>query len=219
MLSQTEENYLKAIYKLYEKDNSAVSTNSISKSMHTSAASVTDMIKRLSKKSLIHYIKHRGVTLTEKGNTISTNLVRRHRLWEVFLTDKLNFKWDEVHDIAEQLEHIQSDELILRLEEYLGHPRFDPHGDPIPDVDGNFAFRKQFPLNELAVGEKGILVGVQEHSTQFLQFLDQIKLKLGVEIEVLKKFDYDDSVIIKLQETAHTLSLKVSKNLFFQIKN
>lgn len=219
MLSQTEENYLKAIFKLFEKEQAAVSTNAISKQMQTSAASVTDMIKRFSKKELVNYIKHRGVTLTDNGKKIATSLIRKHRLWEVFLTDKLNFSWDEVHDIAEQLEHIQSDELIQRLDKYLGFPKYDPHGDPIPDKEGNFTFRKQIPLNELEIGQKGILVGVQEHSSPFLKYLDQINLKLGAEIEVKEKFDYDDSIVIMLDGSIQTLSIKVSSNLFFQVKN
>ena len=130
-ISHTEENYLKAIFKISERDGKPASTNAISSEMNTSAASVTDMIKRLSDKTLIHYERYRGVTLTKRGEQIATHLIRKHRLWEVFLVDKLHFSWDEVHEIAEQLEHIKSQRLVERLDEYLAFPKFDPHGDPL----------------------------------------------------------------------------------------
>lgn len=217
MISYTEENYLKAIFKLSEKDNKSASTNAISKEMNTSAASVTDMLKRLADKNLINYEKYKGVTLTKKGNTLATNLIRRHRLWEVFLLEQLDFSWDEVHDIAEQLEHIKSDELIERLDRFLEHPKFDPHGDPIPDADGNFTYRKQVLLSSLNEKEKGIIVGVNEHSSSFLQYLDRHNLNLGASINVMEHFDYDSSKRIQLNgETEHILSSKVCQNLFIQ---
>jgi DtxR family Mn-dependent transcriptional regulator len=217
MISPTEENYLKAIFKLSEKDNTSASTNAISKEMSTSAASVTDMLKRLADKNLINYEKYKGVTLTEQGNTIATNLVRRHRLWEVFLLQQLDFSWDEVHDIAEQLEHIKSDELIERLDRFLEYPKFDPHGDPIPDADGNFTYRKQILLSDLKDNEKGIIVGVNEHTPTFLQYLDKHNLILGATIFVLEHFEYDNSKKINLNgQTDHILSSKVCKNLFIQ---
>jgi len=217
MISHTEENYLKAIFKISEKDNSLASTNAISKEMNTSAASVTDMLKRLSEKNLINYEKYKGVTLTKKGNTLATNLIRRHRLWEVFLLEQLDFSWDEVHDIAEQLEHIKSDQLIERLDSFLKHPKFDPHGDPIPDADGNFTYRKQVLLSNLNENEAGVVVGVNEHSSSFLQYLDRQKLNLGATIKVLEHFDYDSSKRVKLNgKSEHILSTKVCQNLFIQ---
>ncbi|MFT4761417.1 MAG: DtxR family Mn-dependent transcriptional regulator [Paraglaciecola sp.] len=219
MVSQTEENYLKAIFKTCEKTEKSASTNAIAKEMQTSAASVTDMVKRLSEKKLIAYEKYKGVTLTIAGNKIATNLVRKHRLWEVFLVDKLNFSWDEVHEIAEQLEHIQSSELVKRLDQFLGIPKFDPHGDPIPDADGNFTFRKQVLLSELPLETEGVVVGVQEHSTQFLQYLDKMNLGLGATIKVIEKFEYDESLKVEInQQTTFVLSNKVSQNLFVQEK-
>ena len=146
MPSNTIENYLKAIYKISEKEQKTVSTSAISNEMNTTSASVTDMLKRLSYKELINYKKYRGVTLTKEGNRIATNLIRKHRLWEVFLLKHLNFRWHEVHDIAEELEHIDSDDLIERLDGFLGHPKFDPHGDPIPNKDGKITLRSQIPL-------------------------------------------------------------------------
>ena len=217
IVSHTEENYLKAIFKISEKEGKPASTNAISTEIQTSAASVTDMVKRLSEKGLINYEKYKGVTLTDKGNRLATGLIRKHRLWEVFLVNNLDFSWDEVHEIAEQLEHIKSDELVERLDEFLGKPKFDPHGDPIPDADGNFAFRKQILLAEMEPGDRGVVVGVQDHSTSFLQYLDRLDLILGVNLEVLERFEYDESVKILLkEEKEQILSKKVSQNLFVQ---
>jgi len=215
--SQTEENYLKAIFKLSEREDKPASTNAIAAEMSTSAASVTDMLRRLAEKALIHYEKYRGVSLTEKGNKLATHLIRKHRLWEVFLLEKLRFSWDEVHDIAEQLEHIQSAELVERLDEYLEHPKFDPHGDPIPDAEGNFTFRKQVLLSSLLPEEGGVIVGVHDHSPAFLQYLDRIGVKLGVHIQLTERFDYDESLKVLLENTTEqVLSKKVSQNLFIQ---
>ncbi|MCH2082273.1 MAG: metal-dependent transcriptional regulator [Saprospiraceae bacterium] len=215
--SQTEENYLKAIFKICERKGKAASTNAISNAMNTSAASVTDMIKRLEKKEFIHYERYKGVTLTETGNDIATSLIRKHRLWEVFLVEKLDFSWDEVHEIAEQLEHIRSPKLVERLEHFLSYPKFDPHGDPIPDEQGRFTYRKQILLTKLKKGDKGVIVGVYEHSPAFLQFLDQLGLVLGASVEILEKYDFDESlrVIINGQKE-WTISKKVSQNLFLQ---
>lgn len=214
-ISATEENYLKAIYKISEKESGVASNKAISAMMDTSAASVTDMIRRLADKNLIHYEKHKGVTLTKQGNKIATSLIRRHRLWEVFLLEKLHFSWDEIHPIAEELEHIGAEKLTNRLEEFLGYPKFDPHGDPIPDADGNIMVRQQALLSDLVVSEKGVLVGVQEHSAAFLQYLDRLGLNLGTTIELLEKFEYDESVSVRLNDkTEQILSDKVSQNLF-----
>lgn len=217
-ISQTEENYLKAIFKISEKTGSNASTNAIAQAMDTSAASVTDMIKRLSEKALINYEKYKGATLSDAGQKIATSLIRKHRLWEVFLVEQLQFSWDEVHEIAEQLEHIKSDELVRRLDDFLAHPKFDPHGDPIPDADGNFTFRKQVLLMDLGVGAEGIVVGVQDTSPQFLQYLDQMKLVLGVEVKLLERFDYDESVQVQVGQKNQllTLSKKVCQNIYIQ---
>ncbi len=216
-LSQTEENYLKAIFKICERSEGKATTNAIANELATSAASVTDMLKRLADKGLIHYEKWRGVALTEAGNRLATSLIRKHRLWEVFLVEKLHFSWSEVHEIAEQLEHIRSPELVERLDRFLGHPRFDPHGDPIPDADGVFASRKQVLLAELKAGERGVVVGVQDHSVSFLEFLERMKLTLGSTVEVLEIFEYDSSVRALVGEAEErVLSEKVTQNLFVQ---
>lgn len=216
-ISQTEENYLKAIYKISEQSGAKASTNAIAADMNTSAASVTDMIKRLNEKSLVLYESRRGVSLTAEGLRIATELIRKHRLWEVFLVEKLRFSWDEVHDIAEQLEHIKSEELVKRLDTYLAYPKFDPHGDPIPDADGNFTFRKQAPLAESKVGDKVIVVGVQDHAPTFLQYLDRLQLGLGAQLEILDYHEYDGSMKVRLKNKGEeTLSRKVSEHLLVQ---
>lgn len=212
--SYTEENYLKAIYKLQEKHQSEVSTNDISKEMNTKAATVTDMLKRLSEKSLIHYQKYQGVSLTEAGTKIAVNIIRKHRLWETFLVNKLKFKWDEVHDIAEQMEHIASEELVEKLNEYLGSPQYDPHGDPIPSKKGIFSSKKMDVLYEMPVGFIGNISGVSEHSTSFLKHLEKIGVGLGVKITVKEKNEYDNSIWISIENKESVfISKEVAKNL------
>jgi len=220
MISPTEENYLKAIFKICEKSDKAASTNAVSAELDTKAASVTDMLKRLAEKGLINYAKYRGVTLTGEGLILATQLIRKHRLWEVFLLEKLDFSWDEVHEIAEQLEHIQSKELVERLDNFLGNPKHDPHGDPIPDADGKFTYRKQILLSELRVGEEGVVVGVNEHSSPFLKYLDQMELVLGAKVKMIERFEYDESSKLFLNNEKEVLvSAKVSQHIFVQQKD
>ncbi len=218
MISSTEENYLKAIFKIAENEKDNASTNSIAKHLATSPASVTDMLKKLSRKELINYKKYKGVTLTQAGSKIATKLIRRHRLWEVFLVNKLKFSWDKVHEIAEELEHIPYDELINRLDIYLGQPKFDPHGDPIPNAAGKFTLRNQVLLSDLRVLETGIVIGVKEHDAPFLQYLTSLSIKLGTEVKLMDKIEFDQSMKIEIdqKETIH-LSEKVSNNLLIKL--
>jgi DtxR family Mn-dependent transcriptional regulator len=217
-ITQAEENYLKAIFKIEEKESRPALTNAIAAIMQTTAASVTDMLKRLSDKQLITYEKYRGVQLTEAGSRVATALIRKHRLWEVFLVEKLGFAWDEVHELAEQLEHVQGADLVTRLDSFLGYPRFDPHGDPIPDAEGRWTFRPQALLATFQPGDRGVITGVDDHSATFLQYLDQLGLTLGVSVELLERFPYDHSVRIRAGEKAEMiLSDKVTQNLFVKI--
>jgi DtxR family Mn-dependent transcriptional regulator len=217
-ITQAEENYLKAIFKIEEKEAKPVLTNAIATSMKTTAASVTDMLKRLSDKQLITYEKYRGVQLTEEGNRLATSLIRKHRLWEVFLVEKLGFAWDEVHELAEQLEHVHGNDLVKRLDTFLGHPKFDPHGDPIPDAEGRWTFRPQALLATLQPGNRGIVTGVDDHSATFLQYLDQLGLTLGAELELLERIPYDQSVRVRASDGREfVLSEKVTQNLFVKI--
>lgn len=211
--SFTEENYLKAIFHLSPKETGSINTNAIADALKTKAASVTDMLKKLSDKNLINYIKYQGVTLTDKGRQTAIQIIRKHRLWEVFLVDKLNFKWDEVHDLAEDLEHINSTKLINSLEAFLGYPKFDPHGDPIPDIDGVLKEPALAPISKMFVDQKGVISGVREHSSVFLNYLEKAGLVLGKEILVKETIEFDGSVIIEIDHRLLTISREVAKNL------
>lgn len=216
-LSTTEENYLKAIFKISEKAQKSASTNSIAKHLNTSAASVTDMLKRLAEKKHINYEKYKGVTLTNEGSKMATLLIRKHRLWEVFLVKKLRFTWDQVHDIAEQLEHIQSKELIMRLDAFLDYPKFDPHGDPIPNADGKFTIRSQTPLSEMHQGQIGSLVGVKEHNSEFLQYLNSLNVKLGTIISIIETIPFDRSMRVEIDNKREILiTATVAQNLLIK---
>jgi len=215
MISSTEENYLKAIFELSDKMEGAIPTNAIASIMNTSAASVTDMLKRLTEKGYTLYEKYKGVRLSPSGEKVATQLIRKQRLWETFMVEKLNFSWDEVHPVAEQLEHIQSEQLIDRLDNFLGNPKFDPHGDPIPDKEGNFTYRRQIPLNELDLNQSAVVVGVGEHSPAFLQFIERLDLVLGVELSIKERYTYDGSLLIVINgKDEKVISQKVSQNLY-----
>lgn len=216
--TRTEENYLKAIYSIRLKNEGGVSTNSIANRLDTKASSVTDMLKKLAAKNLVVYEKYKGVELTSSGEKIAIDIIRNHRLWEVFLVDKLQFKWDEVHELAEQLEHIKSLKLINNLESFLNFPKFDPHGDPIPDRDGNIPKREESKLlTELSAGEKGMMIGVKNSDIDFLQYLEEHNLTLGTTVEVEKVFQFDLSRTISCESNSITLSEQVCKNIVVKI--
>lgn len=213
----SEENYLKTIYHLTTVSESEVSTNAIAEKMETKASSVTDMLKKLAEKDLVFYKKYQGVSLTEKGQLAAKMIVRKHRLWEVFLVEKLDFSWDEVHDIAEQLEHIKSEKLINRLDDFLGNPTEDPHGDPIPDSNGSYVKVEKQLLSELAENQSGICVGVKDTSSEFLQYLDKQSIALGSNIKCISKEIFDASLKIKVNEKELTISNKIAANLFVKL--
>lgn len=215
--SYTEENYLKAIYHLYNQLNQTVSTNAISDSLNTKAASVTDMLKKLSEKGLINYAKYQGVTLTDLGKEKAIYIVRKHRLWEVFLVEKLHFKWDEVHEIAEELEHINSEMLVNRLDKFLEFPKTDPHGDPIPDKNGVLKSQVLTPVSKLKSGENGIISGVKEHSKDFLKYLEKAGLLLGERLKVIDIIDFDGSIVIEINNHEQMISKEVAKNLLIAL--
>ncbi len=214
-LSFSEENYLKAIYKLKESGIHKVTTNGISSAVSTSPASVTDMIQKLAEKKLVNYEPYQGVSLTPQGKKSAIGVIRKHRLWELFLVEKLGYSWDEVHDIAEQLEHIQSESLVKRLYSFLGKPKWDPHGDPIPDENGNFHSRKNIPLNVANLNEKLIISGVVDHRPDFLQYLDKNDLSLGKKIIIREVTAYDSSMTIQVNGSKITrhISAEVAKNI------
>jgi DtxR family Mn-dependent transcriptional regulator len=212
----SEENYLKGIYHLTVVSNSEVSTNAIAEMMDTKASSVTDMLKKLAEKDLVNYVKYRGVSLTERGKLAAKMIVRKHRLWEVFLVEKLDFSWDEVHEIAEQLEHIKSEKLINKLDDFLGNPTEDPHGDPIPNAEGQILKIDKQLLSELAENQKGICVGVKDTSSEFLKYLDKQGIALGSIIEVVSKESFDLSVKIKVDDESLSISNKIASNLYIK---
>ena len=218
-LSQSEENYIKAIYSLQEKNKGSISTNDLAEKMDTKASSVTDMVKRLADKKLITYVKYQGCALTKEGVKTALKTIRKHRLWETFLVEKLKFGWDEVHDIAEQLEHVQSQKLTNQLDEFLNFPKYDPHGDPIPDKEGDFVKREEtVKLNELPLNKKAIVIGVSDGSPSFLRYLDSHKITLGTTIEVLEIFEFDESRKVAVSGTTLNLSTAATSKLTVQLK-
>lgn len=216
MFSDSEENYLKAIFHLERFSQEGVSTNAIAEQMQTKASSVTDMLKKLSDKKLVNYVKYQGVTLTNEGKKTAAKIIRKHRLWEVFLVEKLDFNWDEVHEVAEQLEHIDSDKLVDRLDKHLNFPKFDPHGDPIPSKDGTFPVRDKVLLSTLNAGDSGVCVGVKDTSTSFLKFLDKNGIALGRKISIVEKEDFDDSFKIKIGNETLMISNQIASNLYLK---
>jgi DtxR family Mn-dependent transcriptional regulator len=195
-----------------------VNTNAIAGMLVTKASSVTDMLKKLADKDLVSYQKYQGVTLTESGLLSAKMIVRKHRLWEVFLVEKLNFSWDEVHEIAEELEHIQSEKLINKLDEFLDFPTFDPHGDPIPDKNGSVKKVDKLLLSEAKIGQDYQCVGVKDTSVSFLQFLDKQKISLGSKIKIISKEDFDASQTIQLNTRTLVISNKIADNIFIKIQ-
>jgi len=212
-LTYAEENYLKAIVKLASPANKNVNTNALAAHLETTAPSVTDMLKKLSDKHLVAYERYQGASLTEEGHRLATNLVRKHRLWEVFLNQSLGMSWDEVHEIAEELEHIQSDRLIDALDKFLGNPKFDPHGDPIPSALGKYTMRTQVPLSDLGVGQAGIIIGVKDDSSNFLKHLSGKGINLGKSIIVLTHDAYDQAMSISVDERRTDITRQVAKNI------
>jgi DtxR family Mn-dependent transcriptional regulator len=214
MITLSEENYLKAIYHLETGEGRAVSTNAIAEKIESKASSVTDMIKKLADKDFVNYKKYQGVSLTKKGRHTAINIIRKHRLWEVFLVDKLNFSWDEVHDVAEQLEHIKSPKLIDELDAFLEFPTHDPHGDPIPDKNGVISKSDKIKLSKAETNTHCKFVGVNDSSSDFLKYLDKHHIALGCEIKVLGKESFDESMTILIEDKTLNISKTVSNNLF-----
>lgn len=210
----TEENYIKAIYHL-QHSMDKVSTTLLSAEMNTKPASVTDMLKKLRTKRIVHYQRYKGFSLTDSGNKTALVVIRKHRLWEYFLVNKLGFEWDEVHHVAEELEHITSSELVVRLDNFLGNPAFDPHGDPIPDQKGKIRAIKQANLSSLPLKKTASVSSVKNQSPEMLDLLKHFRIGIGTRIRVNKKFDFDGSVEIKIEKLPATIiSKQVAQNVF-----
>lgn len=217
-MTRSEENYIKIIFHLGRKGTKEVATNSIAELMETKPSSVTDMVKRLSEKDLVNYRPYQGVSLTPIGNKMALGIIRKHRLWEVFLVEKLDFTWDEVHDVAEQLEHIKSDKLIDSLDRLLGFPEFDPHGDPIPDKNGKYKERDRLLLSDVPICTTGICVGVRDSSATFLKFLDKYNIALGNRLQVLEIEEFDGSLLIDINGAKMQISHQIASNLYIKIE-
>lgn len=213
-MTLSEENYLKAIYSLQIEYPSGVSTNAIAEHLETKPASATDMIKKLNDKNLVHYKPYQGVLLNEDGEKHALKIIRKHRLWETFLVEKLNFGWDEVHEVAEELEHITSEKLIAELDLFLGEPKYDPHGDPIPDSDGKLPETAKLKLSKLKKGNTGTCIGVNDTSSSFLKYLAKQKIELGTSIEVLHLESFDQSMTIKVDDRELLLSHIATENIY-----
>jgi len=213
MFTSSEENYLKAIYHLSSLTEKGVSTNAIAKKLDTKASSVTDMVKKLADKNVLIYQKYQGVNLTIEGKKIAAVIIRKHRLWEVFLVEKLNFNWDEVHDVAEQLEHIKSPKLIDEIDALLGFPTVDPHGDPIPNKEGDITIRKKVKLSALKENEETVLLAVKDSSDNFLRYLNKKKIAIGNTIKVINIEPFDNSVLVQINDIELLITNEVAENL------
>ena len=217
-ISFTEENYLKVIHRLSEATSEDISTNAVAELMQTKAASVTDMLRKLADKGWVNYQKYQGVRLSAEGEKIALSIVRKHRLWEVFLVDKMGFNWDEVHEIAEQLEHIESDQLINKLDEYLGFPKTDPHGDPIPNKEGILPELAYSHLSDIKATKTCKLMGVAQDSAVFLQLLTKLNLSLGAKLDIQEINEFDRSIFVSINDAAPIfISHEVAKNILVKI--
>ncbi|MEO6610780.1 MAG: metal-dependent transcriptional regulator [Chitinophagaceae bacterium] len=212
--STSEENYIKAIFHLQKQDDT-VTTNELANELKTKPASVTDMMKKLKIKKLLHYQPYQGFRLSTDGNKVALGIIRRHRLWEYFLAEKLKFTWDEVHEVAEDLEHVTNKKLIDKLDEFLGFPRVDPHGDPIPDANGRIEISKKIGLPELPLNTPAVVSSVSDQSSEILELLQHKKIAIGTRLEVKKKFDFDHSMEVRIgRQPAFTISRELAENIF-----
>lgn len=216
-LSVAEENYIKAIYHL-QSEKEVVATNELAAELHSSAASITDMLKKLKAKKLLHYERYQGFQLTAEAKKMALSIIRKHRLWEYFLVEKLQFGWDEVHEVAEELEHIRSKKLVDKLDAFLNYPKFDPHGDPIPDVNGKITTQVQINLIDLPLNTLAEVSSVGSQSSELLELLKHKKIGIGAKLEVKKKFSFDHSIELKIKnQPSITISQQLAQALFVKI--
>lgn len=220
MLSFTEENYLKSLLKIsFESGKKEVGTNELAVALNVKPATANDMLKKLKEKGLVDYEKYGKITLTKQGKKNAVDVLRKHRLWETFLYEKLEFSWDEVHEVAEQLEHIQSPKLVDKLDKFLDYPEFDPHGDPIPNQKGELKVQFKKTLSGVAVGDSCKMVAVKDNSSSFLQYVVKVGLGINNEITVLSKQEYDEITVIEVNGVRSSVSQKFAENIFVVCKN
>jgi len=214
MQTHSEENYLKTIYKLSKLNGKKVSLKSIAESLGNNPASAIDMLKKLTDKKLIKYEKTNGAKLTDEGSSLALQVIRKHRLWEVFLKDKLEYSWAEVHEIAEQLEHIKHHDLANRLDKFLGFPVYDPHGDPIPNSEGKLPDFSKKTLAEVDLNIGCRLVAVKDTSIAFLHYLQKLNIAIGTKLKVIEKMEFDGTVMIEIDNNHKTsVSKKFAESL------
>mgnify|MGYP006279997081 FL=1 len=215
MLSRSEENYLKTIYNLSDEGSRPVTTNELAVRMNTKPASITDMMKKLSAKKLIDYAPYYGANITRQGTSDALEIIRKHRLWETFLVEKLGFQWDEVHEVAEQLEHVQSRSLIDKLDQFLGYPSADPHGQSIPDKNGHLKELKILGLSEIRDDKHWTIRSIRSGSPALLQYLTKVGIYIGAKVQILERRPFDGSLEVSIDEKHHvTISREVSENIF-----
>jgi len=217
MITRSEENYLKTIFSVYMQTQSNVSTNEIANLLDTSPASVTEMIKKLQEKNLVIYEKYNGVMLSDDGKNKAISIIRKHRLWETFLVRKLDFSWSEVHDVAEQLEHIKSEKLTDKLDHLLNYPKYDPHGDPIPSKKGVFKFQERISIFEMGINEEGIIMGVSLDNRDFLDHLTNLKISIGTKVKVIEQIKFDQSMKIEFDSKIEHVSKEIAENILIKI--
>ena len=216
MLSDTEENYLKALLRITaeQENNGEAGTNQLAATLHVRPATATDMLKKLREKQLVNYEKYGKISLTDHGRDLAIAIVRKHRLWETFLFDKLGFSWDEVHDIAEQLEHIKSDKLVERLDKFLGFPQVDPHGDAIPTANGDYVDETRFTLAEARENQTYVIVAVKDNNPSFLQYVSEMGMGIHCQLHVLHKYAFDHSLALEINGARVSISDKVAQNIY-----
>lgn len=216
MQSETIENYLKTIYHLSAQNSSVVNNKQLADKLNVIPATVTEAVKKLNELKLVIYEKSYGVRLTSAGSKMAIGIVRRHRIWETYLAKELGFGWDEVHEIAEELEHIKNDKLIKKLSEKLGNPSFDPHGDPIPDEKGKIQKSNFIKLSEVKIKNDYKVMGVTDHSTAFLKYLEKHELIIGAQISIKTIEDFDNSIILVCRKKDVTISPKAADCMIVQ---
>ena len=216
MLSHTEENYLKALFHITSQDagKEEAGTNELATHLNVKPATANDMLKKLKEKKLISYEKYGKISLTSPGKKMALDVLRKHRLWETFLYEKLDFTWDEVHEIAEQLEHIQSAKLIEKLDQYLGFPEYDPHGDVIPNAKGELKLEPRKKLAEIKVGRVCRMVAVKDNTAPFLKYVVKLGLGISSKIKVIGRQEYDAMMEIEVGNQKHSVSQKFAENIF-----
>jgi len=218
MLSTTEENYLKALLRIAADANGKgeAGTNQLAATLNVRPATATDMLKKLKEKKLVEYVKYGKISLTQEGIVLATDIIRKHRLWETFLFNKLGFSWDEVHEVAEQLEHIRSDKLIERLDKFLNYPLFDPHGDSIPRANGEFKMEIRDSLAESKPGKTYTIIAVKDNSPSFLQYISQLGITINGKVKVIDRFNFDGSLSLEIDNKKVNISEKIAENVFIK---